>query len=584
MIVSESFIKTWFALQRRLIAGLQVAYVDLHGAGVRSGGLVVTYPEALERPAELALAAQLAQRSGAPVTGTAVAPSDGAQRLRIAYPLQLGQHANGAVVVEVEAPLERQAAVMRLLKYGEAWLKLALAQRDDEPDHPGYAALIEAGLGQADYRDALTAVLALLPGRVGCTRVALGRASGDGVTLQAVSEVGELEARSARAKSVQRAMHEALQAGATLCSPVGAADATPPMQRELIEAGGLSGVCCVPLAKGLRSPLVFCFEFAHGDRPPAAARAVCEEAARVVTPLLELRRELGRPWWRRFAALCSEGARHLLSAQGRGRRLALAAGGLLFAWLALGQGEYRVSAPAALEGAVQRALVAPFDGYVVAAEKRAGQEVSQSDLLARLDDRELLGERRRLRAEEAEFAEQHRQAVATLDHGKAKVLDAQLEQTRARLALVQDRLARTALRAPLDGLVISGDWSRSLGVPISRGDLMFQIAPLDAYRVAIRVSDRDIAGFAAGQRGTLTLAALPRRPVGFEVTDISSLAPQEAAEPTFRVEARLIDRLPELRPGMQGVAKVTLGERRRWWIWTHTLTDWLHLQLWRWLP
>ena len=137
----------------------------------------------------------MAQRSGAPVTGTAIAPSDGAQRLRIAYPLQLGQHANGAVVVEVEAPLERQAAVMRLLKYGEAWLKLALAQRDDEPDHPGYAALIEAGLGQADYRDALTAVLALLPGRVGCTRVALGRASGNGVTLQAVSEVGELYVR-----------------------------------------------------------------------------------------------------------------------------------------------------------------------------------------------------------------------------------------------------------------------------------------------------------------------------------------------------------------------------------------------------
>ncbi len=38
VIVSESFIRTWFALQRQLISGLQIAYVDLQGAGVQPGG------------------------------------------------------------------------------------------------------------------------------------------------------------------------------------------------------------------------------------------------------------------------------------------------------------------------------------------------------------------------------------------------------------------------------------------------------------------------------------------------------------------------------------------------------------------
>ena len=85
------------------------------------------------------------------------------------------------------------------------------------------------------------------------------------------------------------------------------------------------------------------------------------------------------------------------------------------------------------------------------------------------------------------------------------------------------------LRAPLDGLVISGDWTRSLGVPVSRGDLMFQIAPLDEYRVAVQVSDRDIAGSGVGQQARLTLSALPRESIRFTVLAISSIAPDEVA-------------------------------------------------------
>ena len=148
----------------------------------------------------------------------------------------------------------------------------------------------------------------------------------------------------------------------------------------------------------------------------------------------------------------------------------------------------------------------------------------------------------------------------------------------------KQQLARTQLRAPLDGLVISGDWSRSLGVPVSRGQLMFEIAPPGEYRVAIEVSDREISQIAVGQPGELILSALPRRPVRLSVTGVTTLAAEETKVPVFRVEAMLAEAAPDIRPGMEGTAKVTAGERQRWWIWTHALTDWLRLQLWRWLP
>ena len=343
-------------------------------------------------------------------------------------------------------------------------------------------------------------------------------------------------------------------------------------------------MCTVPIVRGLRHPLVFVFEFAEARPWTDQARARCEEAAQVAAPVLELRRVLDAPWSSRLGALLNEALQKIIGRKGRARRVLLAMVGLTLVFLGLGRGDYRVSAPAVVEGAVQRAVVAPFDGYIEQAGVRAGQQVQKGDLLARLDDRDLQSERRSLVAEEAELSKQHRQAVAVLDHGEAKVVEAQLAQTRAGLALVEDKLARTELRAPLDGLVISGDWSRSLGVPVSRGELLFEIAPLDDYRVAIQVSDREIVALAAGQPGELILTALPRRPVRLRISDVTTLAAEEPGEPTFRVEAEVADGPTALRPGMEGVAKVTVGERRRWWIWTHALTDWLRLQAWRWLP
>jgi hypothetical protein len=34
---------------------------------------------------------------------------------------------------------------------------------------------------------------------------------------------------------------------------------------------------------------------------------------------------------------------------------------------------------------------------------------------------------------------------------------------------------------------------------------------------------------------------------------------------------------------MEGVAKISIGDRRLAWIWAHELTDWLALQAWLWL-
>ena len=169
-------------------------------------------------------------------------------------------------------------------------------------------------------------------------------------------------------------------------------------------------------------------------------------------------------------------------------------------------------------------------------------------------------------------------------------------QADAELELLTAQLKRTALRAPFDGMVVSGDLSRSLGAPVTRGQLLFEVAPLDDYRVVLQVDERDMGGLRVGLRGTLALTGMPDARLPIVVQKIGTSAQEADGRNVVRVEARLKTG-PEaslgaslgaspgaLRPGMNGVAKVSAGERRLLWIWTHGLVDWARLALWSALP
>jgi hypothetical protein len=50
------------------------------------------------------------------------------------------------------------------------------------------------------------------------------------------------------------------------------------------------------------------------------------------------------------------------------------------------------------------------------------------------------------------------------------------------------------------------------------------------------------------------------------------------------VEAELERKSDRLRPGMEGVGKVYIGQRKLIWIWTHEIVNWIRLKLWSWMP
>jgi multidrug resistance efflux pump len=233
---------------------------------------------------------------------------------------------------------------------------------------------------------------------------------------------------------------------------------------------------------------------------------------------------------------------------------------------------------------VQRAAVAPFDGFILRAPMRAGDTVREGELLAALDDKDLVLDRLKSRSERDKLLQKQRDALGKHDRAALSVLTAQIQQAESQLALAEDKLARSRITAPFDGVVVSGDLSQMLGSPVEKGKVLFEVAPLDGYRVVVQVDERDIGYVRVGQTGTLALTGMPAQPVSLTVTKTTPVAISEEGRNYFRVEASLGEGEVPMRPGMEGVAKVEAGQRSLVWVWTHSLVEWVQLTAWKWLP
>jgi hypothetical protein len=113
---------------------------------------------------------------------------------------------------------------------------------------------------------------------------------------------------------------------------------------------------------------------------------------------------------------------------------------------------------------------------------------------------------------------------------------------------------------------------------------LFEVAPLETYRVIARVPDAEIDHIRAGQHGILVLTALPDDSYALEVTAITPTAEISEGANAFKVEAGLTSSADRLRPNMEGVAKISVGEHHLIWIWTHRLIAAVRLWLWSWWP
>lgn len=311
-----------------------------------------------------------------------------------------------------------------------------------------------------------------------------------------------------------------------------------------------------------------------------AAKVLLRAAASVGEPLLAHWRDAERPLWRHGVQALKQAWGHL---RGPGHwRWKLAGGAALgvMAGLTFWPVEDRVTAQLVIEGKLRRVVTAPQEGFLAEVKVRPGDRVEAGQVLARLDDRDLRLEQARWRSSRDQAMAKQRQAMGEREAAAAQQAAAELRSAQAQLDLIEGRLSRSELRAPMGGLVVQGDWVQQLGTPVEVGKELFELAADPGLRVALHVPDRDIARVLRGQVGELRLAGQPKRGWPFTVSQVTATASVLEGVNGFRVEAAWSGDAPSLSPGMQGVGKVTVGEAALLTIWTRPALNWLRLKLW----
>ena len=446
--------------------------------------------------------------------------------------------------------------------------------------------LVAVLLEHEGLTDGGAAFVTELASRLGCDRVTLGVLENGRVRLRAVSHSGQFDARANVVRAVEHAMEEALDQRETIVWPQ--ADESRALvsmaHAQLLRESEAGAALTLPLARGERLAGALTLERSSGFGFDAPSLELCEAVAAVAGPIVELKLAAERGLARHAADESRALWRKLIGPRHAGLKLtaALTAAAALF--LGLASGEFRVSAESTVEGEMQRVIAAPVAGFVHEAPRRAGDAVRKGELIARLDDRDLKLERVKLLGQVSQYGQQYREAMAGHNRPQAAMVLAQLDQTNAQLALVQEQLARAEMLAPFDGVIVSGDFSQKLGAPVERGQTLFEVAPSASFRIALQVDERDFSYVSVGQRGRLIVASIPNEAFPLVVTRITAVNLPKDGRNTFRVEARLEGDPGRLRPGMEGVGKIEIDERKYVWIWTHTLTDWVRLTLWSWLP
>lgn len=587
----EALTQPWLTQQCRIIQGVTRGVVMLGVPDADTMAPVACWPAGSSAsPGLLATArAAMEQRRGI-VNSNDNAAASGTDCIdTIACPLTVRNQVIGIVALEVASrPDTQQRAVMQLLKWGSVWLEMLVQQHTTATQQQLVTVLETTALclEQQHCQAAATAVATELAQRLSCNRVSIGFLRGHRMHIRALSHTAHLGSKTNLQHTIAAAMEEAVDQDAALVFP---ADAESPVQvlyahATLAREHGNGSICSIPLIDNNRPVGALTLERPAGQPFDAATVELARQIAVLAGPALELKRRDDRLLITKFGESLYGLLTRLFGPRHPGLKLATLCLVTTAGFCSMVDGKYRVTAGAMLEGRIQRTVVAPIDGFIKASNIRAGDEVRQGQLMGELDDRDLRLEHRKWTSEKAQFEREYRNAMAEHDRAQRAILGARTDQASARLELVNEQLSRMQIVAPFDGVVVSGDLSQSLGAPVERGEILFEVAPLDEYRLILRIDERDIAEISNGQQGSLRLSGVPGEVLPITIEKITPVSEAAEGSNIFRVEAVLQDNPGHLRPGMEGIGKVDIGKRKLLWIWTHRLYDWLRLQAWYWWP
>lgn len=592
----EEYCRYWLTLQCSILTNVVQGIVILAGEEENTYSPSAKWPENGENPENLTEISErvLEDKCGMLVElGNAKSdPDELTRNYGIAYPIMAGDEFYGLVALEVTAEAEDQLKyTMEQLQWGTSWIEVMLRREKENKAKNSFERLkasvdlLADVLSKKSYISACMSLVTGLATSFECDRVSLGIKKNKKIRVEAVSHSSRVSESMNLTQAIIKAMEEAIAQRKEVYYPPSIYDRQIVRDHEaLAKQYGLEHILSVPFYDEDKYLGIITLERSKGLAFSNDDAMYCNSVASLILPVLEIMRQKERSLPRFVLDGCENQLKKLFGPEYTGRKLLILFFIILITFFSLKEGDYKISANTVLEGAVKRVIVSPFEGYIKDAFFRAGDYVEQDEKLCMMDDRELRLERLNWVSKIAQYQKQYQEAQAKHKRAETKIIKAQLDQAAARLELTESQLKRTVITAPFKGLVLSGDLSQRLGGAASKGEILFEIAPLDRYRIILEVDERRITDLSVGQQGVMIISALPDDKIDFTVEKITPITMAKEGLNYFRVEAVPSVVVDRLRPGMEGVGKIYVDRRNLFSIWTRNMREWFKLKAWEYLP
>lgn len=415
----------------------------------------------------------------------------------------------------------------------------------------------------------------------GCERVSLGVMRDRSVHLLAMSHTEHVVRKTRLVSDIEAAMEECADQDTEILHPPASGRAVVSRQtRELADRHGSACVLSLPLRRGGEVCAAITLERSEGvftEEGIIALRLLCELVSPRLLELEERDRWVGARaglWARRMGALVV-GPTHTWA------KLLAVAIAVFIGFAAFVPGTARSGGSFRMVADQRRVVAAPFDAYIASSEVRIGDAVEGGrTILATLDTSEILLELAEARARRSAYLTE---AATRRTEGKiaeAQIAEASVREAEATIALLENRIARAVLYAPIDGVVLAGELRDRVGGAIRTGELLFEVAPKGSLRVEIAVPEEQVAPVEPGQHGTIAAVAYPADRIPIIVERVEPAARMHDGRNVVVVHARLEESRAWLAAGLEGAARIETGRKPYGAIWFRHVADWLRLKLW----
>jgi len=215
-----------------------------------------------------------------------------------------------------------------------------------------------------------------------------------------------------------------------------------------------------------------------------------------------------------------------------------------------------------IEAIEEITVVSEIDGSVVSLPFKEGSYIKKGDLIAKLDDSQLLAEVNRTQAlyDQNKSSYKRIKTIVEQNVGTKQSLDdalASLKVAEANLDLAKARLNKTRIVAPFSGIV--GARKVSVGTFLRTGQAITELANLDQIRVSFAVPERFLSKLKDNTDVTVYSTVYPDYKVKGHIIAIEPVLDPDTRN--VQVVAKVKNPERKFRPGMSANVSVILSER-----------------------